>query len=133
MSGLRLYHGGVRNLKVGDRILPPKNTGAHSTAAFGAGSVCRLDRVYLTSDADAAGLFALLYPRGKGRVYEVEPLGLVEADPDWLGEPGGSVCAPAARVIAIVERNVRVWNGLTAAQALTQLLPAPALPGRRAA
>lgn len=119
------YHGGVRRLKVGDRILPPKNTGAPSTARFGAAAVCRLDRVYMTSDQRAAGLYALLAPpRGRGWVYEVEPLGLIEPDPDWLGNPGVSVCAPAARVLNIVACDVVQWEGVSASQALRVLLTA---------
>lgn len=119
-----LYHGGVRRLKVGERILPPKNTGAPAAGDFGAYAegVYRLDRVYLTVDLDCARLYALLYPpRGKGWVYEVEPIGDAEVDPYWLGESGGSVCAPAARIVRVIERDVRTLHGLTRHQVLAGL------------
>lgn len=76
------WHGGYGRLKVGDFVLPPKATGAPSTAAFGADGVCRRDRVYVTTDFTAAWMFAGLHPSGRGAVYAVLPVGEILRDPD---------------------------------------------------
>lgn len=107
------FHGGVRKLKVGERILPPKNTGAASNADYGGEGVTRRDRVYLHVDVDQARLYACMYPpNGRGWVYEAEPLGDIELDPDYKGPPGESISCPRARVVRVVERNVLKWQGL---------------------
>lgn len=92
----KYYHGGPRGLK---KILPPSITGAPSCASYGAGKVCRRDKVYLGLTAEHAMIFAAMNPSGPGAVYEVEPVGVAEHDPDWFGEPGESVQADAAIVI----------------------------------
>lgn len=123
MPERQYFHGGVRRLRASESVLPPRNTGAPSLASFGGDGVTRRDRVYLTTDPDVAAFYALMFPpRGKGWVYEVEPVGAIELDPDWLGEPGESIAVPFARVIRVVERDVRAWHGLTARQATRQLL-----------
>ena len=114
MSERTLYHGGVRRLHRGGVILPPSSTGAPSTADYGADAVCRQDRVYLTDELDMARMFAILAPpNGKGDVYEVEPLGELERDPDYSGE-GESWAVPMARVVRVVQRNVTELFGLDA-------------------
>jgi len=113
------YHGGIRGLQPGDLILPPDETGAVSVADVGApteelsirvAQVHRKDRVYLTSDVFAARVFASLHPNSRrrygGDVYEVEPIGDVEPDPDYLVGDGGSVQAARARVVAVIQRRV---------------------------
>lgn len=80
----RYYHGGVPGLPVSGFILPPDKTGAPSVARFGAAGICRTDRVYITTDLDSAVMIAALHPSGRGCVYEVAPLGELEADPDCL-------------------------------------------------
>lgn len=100
------FHGGTRKLHRGGILLPPLKSGAASSADFGAGSVCRRGRVYITDDLDQARMFAILAPpKGEGSVYEVEPLGELERDPDFLGE-SGSWEVPMARVLRVVERRV---------------------------
>ncbi|MFW6010842.1 MAG: NAD(+)--rifampin ADP-ribosyltransferase [Gemmatimonadota bacterium] len=107
------YHGGPPGLHVGDMILPASETGAPSCSEYGAAGVHRADRVYLCTDIHGALLFAAMHPSGKGRVYEVEPEGEVEPDPDWTGRPGVSVQAPRAKIVrvhnlsAAVRRQVR--------------------------
>lgn len=118
------FHGGVRQLKVGQQILPPKNTGEPSTAASGdypVGTEPRLDRVFMVADLDAARLYALLYRKGRGWVYRVEPSGELEPDNDWLGEPGVSVCAPRANVLEVVERNVVQLGGFSATEVMRKI------------
>lgn len=114
-----LHHGGVPGLSIGDLLLPPARTGARSSAEFGAAGTCRRDRVYLHVDPMHSRMWALLCPAGPGSLYKAEPLGALEIDPDFLGS--GSYCAPAARVIEIVEAEVVEWQGLSAAQALAVL------------
>lgn len=113
------YHGGVRRLKAGDRILPPDQTGARSMADLDTAPddmraqlarVHRTDRVYLTTDPAAARMYAAFYPGGDARrggtVYRVEPEGEIEPDPDYLPDDGGSIACPSARVVAVVETAI---------------------------
>ena len=94
----RFYHGGPRKL-LGSRISPPVRTGAASTASYGAEGVCRRDRVYLTTDIEAAKIYAAMSPDGKGCVYEVRPVGEIEPDPDCK-VPGLSYQAKEAIVVS---------------------------------
>jgi hypothetical protein len=121
------FHGGPPGLR---EILPPTRTGVMSTldaarmatiepggdATLAARSeaVIRRDRVYLTSDPDEASLFASMNPSGQpGVVYEVEPIGDVEPDPDYSG-PASVVHCRRARVLRVVYRGVRLTQfGLT--------------------
>jgi sugar lactone lactonase YvrE len=113
------YHGGVRRLKVGDRILPPAITGAKSMADLTTAPdemraqlarVHRTDRVYLTTDPQAARMYAAFHVGGDARrggtVYRVEPKGEIEPDPDYLPDDGGSVACPSALVVAVVETAI---------------------------
>lgn len=81
------WHGGFGGLRRGDRILPPATTGAVSAADYGAGAACRRDRVYVTTSELAAKMYAAMHPSGRGKVYEVEPVGELVADAD-CDEPG---------------------------------------------
>ncbi len=93
------FHGGFPRLRVGEFVLPSSVTGAHSTADHGAEGVCRRDRVYLTTDLQAAKVFAAMFPNGRGWVYQVEPDGELEPDPDCK-DPGFSFQCERARVVA---------------------------------
>jgi hypothetical protein len=114
------YHGGVRGLRCGDRLLPPDVTGAASlydldTAPAAllaeAQRVYRRDRVYLTTSRTAAGLYAALHREGGrtygGSLYLVEPEGEQEPDLDYYGADGGSIAVPSARIIRVLERKTR--------------------------
>lgn len=118
-----LYHGGRRRLDGRGRglILPPARTGVKTTADYGAGHVCRRDRVYLTTDLDAARFFALMAEPGGGDVYLVEAVGELEPDPDYLAADEAALQAPMARIVRVVERRVREWHGLNARQAAAAL------------
>lgn len=99
----RYYHGGVPGLR--DEILPPERTKVPTTADYGADGVCRRDRVYLTTDPQAASIYAAGAPSERpGWVYEVEPFGEVEPDTDWHGDEGVSVCARRARIRRVHQR-----------------------------
>lgn len=94
------YHGGAPRLSVGDLILPSAVTGASCNADFGAEKVCRRDRIYLTSDFQAATFFAAMHHSNHGAIYEVIPIGPVIADPD-CNQPGLSLEGEQARVIRV--------------------------------
>jgi len=78
----RYFHGGFGGLSAGQFVLPPQLTKAPTTANYGARSVCDKTKVYITTLFDAAVMFAGAHPSGRGKVYEVEPVGAVSEDPD---------------------------------------------------
>lgn len=96
------FHGGYGGLRVGDLVLPPEQTGAATTADFGAEGVCRRDQVYVTTNELAARVFAAFHPSGRGKVYEVEPLGPVVDDEDATGD-GYSFRTTRARVVRVLQ------------------------------
>jgi hypothetical protein len=115
---VKYYHGGAAGLRVGGSILPPTITGVRAAIDSVPEAeplrqqgelVARRDRVYITADLDAARLFAALHPDGTakrgGDVYEVEPLGEVEPDPDCL-TPGYSWRCERARILRIVRTGI---------------------------
>lgn len=102
-ESVKYFHGGPRGLR---EILPSEITGAPSCASYGGAEVCRRDRVYLTTIYKQALIYAAMHPSGNGVVYEVEPVGVVELDPDYNGPPGESVSAVSARVL----RRFRIPN-----------------------
>jgi uncharacterized protein len=89
-----LYHGGVPGLQPGDTILPAATSGA---AIQNAGRLHRGDRVYLTDSRETAAMYALEYDGGT--VYEVQPDGPLEVDPEsqewmrgWMAASATVVC-----------------------------------------
>ena len=100
MNNIKYYHGGKRGIPRNAFILPPIITKARSLAEFGAAGVTRLDRVYVTTEIQAA----LLYAAGckNGVIYECEPLGTIEPDPDCR-LAGLSYQCEKARVIRIIK------------------------------
>lgn len=103
----RFYHGTKANLKTGDLIKP-----GHE-ANFG-----RLDRittyVYLTGTLDAAIWGAeLALGNGRGRVYNVEPLGMIEDDPNLTDKnfPGNPTKSYRSREPLRVIGEVVDWQG----------------------
>lgn len=103
------YHGGTPILKVGDLVLPSSATGASSTADWGAARVCRRDRVYVATTMAVALIFAAGYPSGKGRIYEVEPLGALERDPDCSDAQLSFQCS-RARVLRVILVSKKTRN-----------------------
>lgn len=94
---MKYYHGGGRGYK---EILPPDLTGASSTADY-TNKLCDKGKVYMTTCFDSACVYAAMYPKGKGVVYEVEPVGEVYPDEDYIPDDGGSVCAERAKIIKV--------------------------------
>lgn len=112
------YHGGVPGLQVGDLIEPGLSRNHHDgcpwceARARGEahegidGPSLRTDRVYATSDRLYAKYYASLW--GRGNLYRVEPVGEVEASAEDSIE---TVCAPAFRVVAVLDRAVLLTPG----------------------
>ena len=93
------FHGGKRGLAVGGYILPPSETKVPSTPDYGEmGGLHRKDRVYVTTELNDAQFFAAASQ--KPIVYEVEPQGILEDDPDCRA-PGRSYACEKAKIIAI--------------------------------
>lgn len=107
------YHGGPAGLR--KWIRPPTETDAKDTVTILADSgldtsVVRRDRVFLTSSYDAAVMFAAVHR--KPMVYEVEPFGEVEPDPDFYGEPGVSVQTTRARIRRTIRPSGRLVTAI---------------------
>lgn len=96
------YHGGRPGIQRGAFLLPPEITKAKSCSEFGAAGVHRRDRVYVTTVKTAAAMFASGVRRGV--IYEVEPIGEIEPDPDCT-LPGLSFQCQKARVIRVIKLN----------------------------
>lgn len=74
------FHGGRPGLKPGAFLLPPCVTNAPSLSDYGADEVHRKDRVYVTTNKTVALLFAAGVIGGV--IYECDPVGDLEPDPD---------------------------------------------------
>jgi hypothetical protein len=103
---VRYFHGGIPDLKPGDRLLPPDQTGTeHRLSTYaaqlgGPAHTLRTDVVYLTTERQVACGYAAFYP--DGALYQVDPGPPVEPDPDCL-VPGVSWQAPSAVVVAVID------------------------------
>ena len=110
---MRYFHGGRPGLAPGETIKSAAATGIPSVSAVA--DAYRKDRVYITTSEsearDYAGLFVPPSPSSLadlgGAVYEVEPLGPVEPDRDYEGQPGVSWETTEARVLRVVDERVR--------------------------
>jgi hypothetical protein len=96
---VRYFHGGNRGLKVGGYILPPSETGQSSVSDFDAQAqrVHRRDRVYVSTSPADAEFFAAA--SREPVVYEVEPEGEIEPDPDCTS--GVSFACLKARIVSV--------------------------------
>ena len=98
------YHGGLPGRTRGTFLLPPNFTKVRSMARLikeeADGVVLREDRVFVTTSRNAALMFASGWRRGV--IYEVEPIGLLEPDPD-CSMPGLSWQCEKARVLRIIK------------------------------
>ncbi len=98
------WHGGRGGIQRGAYILPPIVTKAPSLSDYGAAGVHRRDKVYVTTSQAAA----LLYAAGvkNGMIYECEPSGEIEPDPDCT-MPGLSWQCEKARVIKCIKLRAK--------------------------
>jgi len=121
---VQYYHGGAPGLAVGDRIVPRKDhpewrehpvvRADGSFPEFG-----EYHAVSLTTDLDVARVYASQYVlpndrRVPGQVYEVQPVGKVSVDQDFIHSfPDMARCLEGAEIVAVhevvdVEMNPRV-------------------------
>jgi hypothetical protein len=103
----KYYHGGSVGIRRFGHVLAPALTGVLSTADTGAHGVCRKDRVYVTTDINAAKLFASATKQPC--VYEVEPIGTLEDDPD-CNQKGFSFQCEKAKVKRIYRMSINEVN-----------------------
>lgn len=113
----RYWHGGAPDLKPGDLITPRPagdlghlRKGCPTCEARREGAPLDTDVndpafVYVTTNRDYARLYATGYPLGD--LYRVEPLGDLIETTGRL-DPVPSWAAPAARVIAVYDRAIRL-------------------------
>ena len=110
------YHGTKADLKTGDLISPgfSSNYGKGKKASW----------VYLTGTLDAAAWGAeLAAGKGRGRIYTVEPTGLIEDDPNLTDKkfPGNPTRSYRSKDPLKVTGEVTGWNGHSAEQISTML------------
>lgn len=92
---MAFYHGGPKGLKT---ILPPSRSGAKSSARYGEiFKICKTSKVYVTTEYAAAAMYASCHR--KGSIYEVEPIGKLEHDPD-CSEPGVSFECDEVKILS---------------------------------
>lgn len=115
---VKWFHGTTKKLQPGQYIVSPKESrdvkarfstravpGKHKLAVYDP------SKVYVTNNYDIAYVFATPQkPTPQtGYVYEVEPIGKMDVDPDMVRNPGfGAYTAEAARVIRAVEPGEEV-------------------------
>lgn len=105
------WHGGAPGLDIGDVLLPgtqlPEHRALNAIQEDGWEAMVRPDFVYVTADQDLALDFAILNSQTFGRpstVYEVEPLGACEHDPDYPKDV--SFRCKRARVVAVAQPEI---------------------------
>ncbi|NKI17399.1 hypothetical protein HCU74_08215 [Spongiibacter sp. KMU-166] len=108
----RYYHGGRGGMRKGQFVLPPDVTGAKSTAKFG-NYMCDTSQVYVTTEFTDAAMYAVGVG---GDIYEVEPIGELQEDPD-CNRPGISFSCTKAKILKrhrlTSNERVAVLNALT--------------------
>lgn len=122
------FHGGAPGLFPGDIVRSAEVKGVPSVSSA-AGDAYRRDLVYITTSADEARDYARAYispsvvaavregridlalARLGGAVYEVEPLGPLEPDRDYVGKPAISWQTIEARVVRVVDERVLPLTG----------------------
>lgn len=113
----RFFHGGVPGLKPGQKILSraalPEWRGREPMYDDRTATELGDNGTYthITTDQDVARAYAgeychLANNRKPGTLYEVTPIGEVDADPDWSGFPLKFLRARAARIVTVIEDNV---------------------------
>jgi hypothetical protein len=93
----RYFHGGNAGLEIGDYIRSPAETGAKQNGSVPS-HIRGKDHIYMVRELVKAAPWAAHHPNPI--IYEVEPEGDVEDDPD-VDEPGLSYRCPKAKIVAI--------------------------------
>lgn len=111
---MKYYHGGAPGLAVGDRIVPRKDHPAWRERPVGNddGSFPEFGgyhAVSLTVDLEIARAYASQYVlpndrRVPGQIYEVQPVGTISKDPDFIHSfPDMARCLDGAEIVAVRE------------------------------
>jgi hypothetical protein len=100
------FHGTKADLSIGDMIRPGFNSnyGKRINAKY----------IFLTATLDAAIWGAeLAFGEGRGRIYLVEPTGMIEDDPDLTDKkfPGNPTCSFRSQHPFRVVGEVSTWQG----------------------
>ena len=93
------FHGGNAGLKVGGYILPPSETNAPQNGNVPS-HIRGKDHIYMVRDFIEAAPWAAHHLNPT--IYEVEPEGAIENDPD-VDKPGLSYRCPKAKIVAVHE------------------------------
>ena len=120
MAGDIFYHAGPRSIAKTGMVRPASDLGLDYRSAY-ASSRCEYaaDRVYVTSSPRYAIVMATRVPNAQGVVFEVEPIGEVIPDTDYVSKTSGpceAFMCDAARVI----RRVKVSGKMTLPPAFIQ-------------
>src|SRR5699024_604575 len=115
------WHGGKPGLKPGDLLVPPgsqsgtardlTNAAISSNPALQAQYPADQQRVHVTHDQRFARVFAARCRDAElkpGDLYQVEPIGPLESDPDSTAIAGINWACAQARIMAAVERRVQM-------------------------
>ena len=106
LNSQRFYHGTKADLKQGDMIEPGYNSN------YGKGK--KAGYVYLTATLNAATWGAeLAVGEGPGRIYIVEPTGMIEDDPNLTDKkyPGNPTKSYRSRDPLRITGEVTEWRG----------------------
>ncbi|QNE18184.1 hypothetical protein F1D05_10115 [Kribbella qitaiheensis] len=104
------FHGGAPGLVPGS-ILRPAAALGFDVSYNAEQTMYDPNYVYLTREADVATAYAArcvmpVVGQIPGTVYQAQPLGLVEPDPDYGPVSGVYVRAPRARIVSVVRTDV---------------------------
>lgn len=125
---VRLWHGGIPGLSVGELLLPPSVTGNARGRRIAADLAARCrgltvdemvpddpspDWVHFTPVRNLALAFAVSTRRdfGAGALYVVEPVGPAEIDPDF---PVQGLRAHSARILRVYDPHVNISDARAA-------------------
>lgn len=105
-----LFHGGAPGLVPGD-ILRPAAALGFDFSYHTKGSIYDPNYVYLTRQLEVATAYAArcvmpMVDQVPGTVYQVQPLGLIEPDPDYGPVSEVYLRAPRARVLSVIRTDV---------------------------
>jgi len=102
------YHGTTEKLEPGQYIVPPKGNPRAKQKTRKEASAYDRSKVYVANNYGVAYMYATPQDKPPGYVYEVEPVGKVERDPDPFVGKVGAHQADAARVIRAVKEGDEV-------------------------
>ena len=95
---MKYYHGGIGGKKKGEFILPPSITKAKCSSDYiPKDNPHKRDKVYIVTGSMYAAMYAASVKNGA--IYQVEPIGDLVPDPDYLGDGEVSYECEKARIV----------------------------------